>query len=87
MLVFTLGDERTSPFRFNPFEVPLGIPVESHISRLGMVQKTAKLDLHFWSQTEESKALGWQGDAGEFGGSVTSPLAAGKAMSVMQEAE
>jgi len=34
MLVFTLGDERTSPFRFNPFEVPEGIPVESHISRL-----------------------------------------------------
>lgn len=34
MLVFTLGDERTSPIRFNPFEVPRGIPVESHISRL-----------------------------------------------------
>lgn len=34
MLVFTLGDERISPFRFNPFEVPRGIPVESHISRL-----------------------------------------------------
>ncbi|MCC6606682.1 MAG: ATP-binding protein [Anaerolineae bacterium] len=34
LLVFTLGDERTSPFRFNPFEVPNGIPVESHISRL-----------------------------------------------------
>lgn len=34
MLVFTLGDERTSPFRYNPFEVPNGIPVESHISKL-----------------------------------------------------
>lgn len=34
LLVFTLGDERISPFRFNPFEVPHGIPVESHISRL-----------------------------------------------------
>ena len=34
LLVFTLGDERVSPFRFNPFEVPTGIPVESHISKL-----------------------------------------------------
>lgn len=34
MLVFTLGDERISPFRFNPFEVPHGIPLESHVSRL-----------------------------------------------------
>ncbi|MDM8528300.1 DUF87 domain-containing protein [Anaerolineales bacterium HSG24] len=34
LLIFTLGDERVSPFRFNPFEVPHGIPLESHISRL-----------------------------------------------------
>jgi len=34
MFVFTLGDERISPFRFNPFEVLPGIPLESHISRL-----------------------------------------------------
>jgi len=34
LLVFTLGDERISPFRFNPFEVLPGIPLESHISRL-----------------------------------------------------
>ena len=34
LLIFTLGDERISPFRFNPFEVPKGIPLESHISRL-----------------------------------------------------
>jgi len=34
MLVFTLGDERISPFRFNPFEVPRDTPLESHISRL-----------------------------------------------------
>jgi len=34
MLVFSLGDERISPFRFNPFEVLKGIPLESHISRL-----------------------------------------------------
>jgi hypothetical protein len=34
LLVFTLGDERTSPFRFNPFQVPEGTPLESHISRL-----------------------------------------------------
>lgn len=34
MLVFTLGDDRTSPFRFNPFEVLPGIPLERHISKL-----------------------------------------------------
>jgi len=34
MLIFTLGDERISPFRFNPFEVPVGIPLESHIARM-----------------------------------------------------
>ena len=34
LLIFTLGDERLSPFRFNPFEVPTGIPLERHISRL-----------------------------------------------------
>lgn len=34
LLVFTLGDERTVPFRFNPFEVPHNTPVERHISRL-----------------------------------------------------
>lgn len=34
MLVFTMGDERTSPFRLNPFEVQTGIPLESHVSRL-----------------------------------------------------
>lgn len=34
MLVFTLGDEGVSPFRFNPLEVLPGIKIESHISRL-----------------------------------------------------
>lgn len=34
MLVFTLGDEGISPFRFNPLEVLPGINIESHISRL-----------------------------------------------------
>lgn len=34
MLVFTLGDESVSPFRFNPLEVPDGIRLESHISKL-----------------------------------------------------
>lgn len=32
--VFTLGDELTVPFRFNPLEVPEGTPLERHISRL-----------------------------------------------------
>ena len=34
MLVFTLGDEGTSPFRFNPMEVLPGIRLENHISKL-----------------------------------------------------
>jgi hypothetical protein len=34
LLVFTLGDERTAPFRFNPFEVPEGINLDSHIGAL-----------------------------------------------------
>lgn len=34
LLVFTLGDESVSPFRFNPMEVLPGIKIESHISRL-----------------------------------------------------
>ena len=34
LLVFTLGDEGVSPFRFNPMEVLPGIKIESHISRL-----------------------------------------------------
>ena len=34
MLVFTLGDESVSPFRFNPMEVLPGLPLELHMSRL-----------------------------------------------------
>ena len=34
MLVFTLGDESVSPFRFNPMEVLPGIRLENHISKL-----------------------------------------------------
>lgn len=34
MLIFTLGDESVSPFRFNPMEVLPGIRLENHISRL-----------------------------------------------------
>jgi hypothetical protein len=34
LLIFTLGDERTSPFRFNPFEVPEGLLLKTHLSRL-----------------------------------------------------
>jgi hypothetical protein len=34
MLIFTLGDESASPFRFNPMELLPGIKTESHISRL-----------------------------------------------------
>lgn len=34
LLVFSLGDESVSPFRFNPMEVLPGIKIESHISKL-----------------------------------------------------
>ena len=34
LLIFTLGDEGTSPFRFNPFEVPEGLLLKTHLSRL-----------------------------------------------------
>jgi hypothetical protein len=32
--VYSPGNERLSPFRFNPLEVPLGVTVEEHISAL-----------------------------------------------------
>jgi hypothetical protein len=34
LFVFTLGDDTTSPFRFNPFNVPDGVLVRTHISLL-----------------------------------------------------
>lgn len=34
LLIYTLGDDNTSPFRFNPFAVPPGILVRTHISLL-----------------------------------------------------
>ena len=34
MLVFSLGDEGVSPFRFNPMEVLPGVKLESHMSKL-----------------------------------------------------
>lgn len=34
LLIFTLGDESSSPFRLNPFELVPGVRVEAHIARL-----------------------------------------------------
>ena len=34
LLIFTLGDETTSPFRLNPFELLPGVRLESHLGRL-----------------------------------------------------
>ncbi|MCL4299588.1 MAG: DUF87 domain-containing protein [Anaerolineae bacterium] len=45
LLIFTLGDESTSPFRFNPFEVPEGLLLKTHLSRLMRVF-TAAFTLH-----------------------------------------
>ncbi|MGV8026685.1 MAG: ATP-binding protein [Anaerolineaceae bacterium] len=41
LLIFTLADETVSPFRFNPFEVPEGILIKTHISRLMRVFQSA----------------------------------------------
>ena len=41
LLIFTLGDESTSPFRFNPFEVPEGLLLKTHLSRLMRVFSAA----------------------------------------------
>lgn len=34
LMVFTLGDETTSPFRINPFELIPGVRLEAHINKL-----------------------------------------------------
>jgi hypothetical protein len=34
LLIFTLGDETTSPFRLNPFELLPGLRLEAHLGRL-----------------------------------------------------
>ena len=34
LLIFTLGDETTSPFRLNPFELLDGVRLEAHLGRL-----------------------------------------------------
>jgi hypothetical protein len=34
LLIFTVGDETTAPFRFNPFHVPAGILLKTHMSQL-----------------------------------------------------
>jgi hypothetical protein len=34
LLIFTFGDETTSPFRFNPFELLPGVRLEAHLGRL-----------------------------------------------------
>ncbi|MBW4630873.1 MAG: DUF87 domain-containing protein [Iphinoe sp. HA4291-MV1] len=34
LLIFSLGDERVAPLRFNPFEVPLTINLNSHLGAL-----------------------------------------------------
>jgi len=39
--VFTLGDEETSPFRLNPFEIQRGVTVSEHISALLTAFKAA----------------------------------------------
>ncbi len=36
LLIFTLGDETTAPFRLNPFELLPGVRVESHLEQLNV---------------------------------------------------
>lgn len=45
LLIFTLGDETTSPFRFNPFEVTENMLLKTHVSRLMRVFMAA-FELH-----------------------------------------
>ena len=41
MLIFTIGDETTVPFRFNPFEIPDGVLIKTHISKLMSIFESA----------------------------------------------
>lgn len=34
LIVFTVGDQRGNPFTFNPFAVPAGVSIQTHITRL-----------------------------------------------------
>lgn len=34
LLIFSAGDERVAPLRFNPFQVPPGVSLEAHVGRL-----------------------------------------------------
>ncbi len=45
LLIFTVGDGRCSPLRFNPFIVPKDVSVQTHISRLMSCFKAA---YHMW---------------------------------------
>ncbi len=41
LLIFTLGDEMTSPFRLNPFELLTGVRVEAHLEMLNVAINAA----------------------------------------------
>lgn len=41
LLVFTIGDESTSPFRFNPFQVQKDVLIKTHISRMMRIFESA----------------------------------------------
>lgn len=45
LLIFTAGD-RPSPLRFNPFDIPEGILLQTHISNM---MRTFETSLHMWS--------------------------------------
>jgi hypothetical protein len=45
LVVFTVGDSRCSPFRFNPFIVPLDVSIQTHISRIMSCFRAA---YHMW---------------------------------------
>lgn len=72
LLIFTLGDESTAPFRLNPFELLPGIRLESHVGALracfeaalpqfGVLPMLIEEGIH-----EVYMRMGWQmGDRGE----------------------
>lgn len=41
LLIFTVGDESTSPFRFNPFQVQKNVLIKTHISRMMRIFESA----------------------------------------------
>lgn len=73
LLYFTVGDSTTAPLRFNPFAVPDGVLLRTHLSHLLQVFTTAyqvddPLPIIYREALRESyRRKGWDVDAGKGG--------------------